>query len=344
MLAGAWGLGNKTAAAERNVLCDPEAAAIVFGCSAPLTLIPIDAAAQGTIDDALVESARAIGGRIGAFAAELLVSLRSTFRRGPFGPHEAPLDDLLATLLAANPALVRRLPARVEIELAGKHAYGRTVVDFAGRSPLGPNCEVALEFDVAATRRAFIDALAALKMRDREPGGKADGQGAESAGRGFEKAPERVAALPRKASPVRRAGAFRAQAAFTTICEACEPSRETRLNTIHVISHRKSCHALANRDDRSGEIVAERHRKPRRSHQQQQPSAVPVRATDVDRVHGGRLDGDRDLTAAGLPRGKVRISKRPPDSGPRHIAATRVDAFASCRPTSKSAPCIMRPL
>jgi inosine-uridine nucleoside N-ribohydrolase len=162
MLAGAWGLGNKTAAAEWNVLCDPEAAAIVFGCGALVTLIPIDAAAEVTIDDALVGMPRAVGGRIGALAAELLASLRSTFRPGPFGPSDAPLNDPLAILLTSNPALARRLPARVEIELAGRHTYGRTVVDFAERSPLGPNCEVAVEFDVEATRRAFIDALAAL--------------------------------------------------------------------------------------------------------------------------------------------------------------------------------------
>jgi inosine-uridine nucleoside N-ribohydrolase len=163
MLAGAWGLGNKTAAAEWNVLCDPEAAAIKFACGAPLTLIPIDATAQVTIDDALVDEVAALGGRIGAFAAELLTSLRATFRPSPFGPRDAPLNDPLAILLTANPALARRLPARVEIELAGTYTYGRTVVDFAGRSPFGPNCEVAVEFDVAATRRAFINALAALQ-------------------------------------------------------------------------------------------------------------------------------------------------------------------------------------
>src|SRR5271166_5243749 len=60
--------------------------------------------------------------------------------------------------------------------------------------------------------------------------------------------------------------------------------------------NRESCHALTDLDDRPGEIVAKRHRKPRRSHQRQQPSSVPLRATDVDRVHRGGLDGDLDLT------------------------------------------------
>ena len=36
-LAGAWGLGNKTPPLEWNVLCDPEAAAIVLGAGIPLT-------------------------------------------------------------------------------------------------------------------------------------------------------------------------------------------------------------------------------------------------------------------------------------------------------------------
>ena len=162
MLAGAWGLGNKTAAAEWNALCDPEAVAIVFACGAPLILVPIDAAAQVTIDDALVDTIGAPGGPVASFAAELLRSLRSTYRPGPFGPPEAPLNDPLAVLVAANPNLTRRMPARVDIELAGKHTYGRTVMDFAGRSALGPNCQIVVEFDVAASRRAFIEAISAL--------------------------------------------------------------------------------------------------------------------------------------------------------------------------------------
>lgn len=168
-LGGAWGLGNKTAAAEWNILCDPEAAAIVFGAGVPITLIPIDSAAQVVIDDALVAAIEAEGGALALFAGELLRSLRSTHRPGLFGPTDAPLNDPLAILLAADPTLARSVRARVDIELCGRFTYGRTVVDFAGKSGQAPNCDVVVEFDVPATRRAFIAALATLSKDAARP-------------------------------------------------------------------------------------------------------------------------------------------------------------------------------
>ena len=170
-LGGSWGLGNKTAAAEWNVLCDPEAAAVVLGAGVPVTVVPIDAASTVTIDDALVREVSGIGTGVAAFAVELLRSLRATHRPGPFAPGaDAPLNDPLALLVAAEPGLARTLPARVEVELAGRHTYGRTVVDFAGRSG-PPNCEVVVGFDVSATRRAFVGALAGSSEPRRRTGG-----------------------------------------------------------------------------------------------------------------------------------------------------------------------------
>ena len=157
-LGGAWGLGNKTAAAEWNILCDPEAAAIVYASGVPITMVPIDAAATVTIDPALIQHVAGLGTPAAGFAAELLASLCATHRAGPLGPVDTPLNDPCALLGAAQPALARTLPARVEVELTGRFTYGRTVVDFSGRSG-APNCNVVVAFDVAATRQAFVQAL-----------------------------------------------------------------------------------------------------------------------------------------------------------------------------------------
>lgn len=160
-LAGSWGLGNKTAAAEWNVLCDPEAASIVFGSGIPLTLVPIDVGPQAGITPGLIEEVEAIGGAVGAFAAELLRSLVTTFRPGVFGPVHMPLNDPVATLLAAEPDLARTVPARLEVELAGRFTYGRTVIDFAGRS--GPaNADIAIELDGDRIHASLVAALERL--------------------------------------------------------------------------------------------------------------------------------------------------------------------------------------
>ncbi|MBX3576184.1 MAG: nucleoside hydrolase [Rhizobiaceae bacterium] len=160
-LAGSWGLGNKTAAAEWNVLCDPEAAAIVFGAGIPLTLVPIDVGPQAGITDGLIADTEALGGTVGSFAAELLRSLVITFRPGIFSPAHMPLNDPIAVLLAADPALARTAPARVDVELAGKHTYGCTVIDFASR--FGPaNADIVVELDGDGIHHAFVAALGRL--------------------------------------------------------------------------------------------------------------------------------------------------------------------------------------
>lgn len=161
-LGGAWGLGNKTAAAEWNILCDPEAAAIVYGSGVPITMIPVEASGMVPIDDALIAATRALPGPAAALAVELMASLMRTFKPGLFGPAFMPLHDPCALLLAAQPELARTVPARVEIELAGRHTYGRSVIDFTLRS--GPaNAEVAISFDAAATQQALLAALRAIR-------------------------------------------------------------------------------------------------------------------------------------------------------------------------------------
>ena len=61
-----------------------------------------------------------------------------------------------------EPAIVTTVPARVDVETTGGLNYGRTVVDFAGRTERPNNCDVVIAFDVAATHDALVGAIAAL--------------------------------------------------------------------------------------------------------------------------------------------------------------------------------------
>ena len=157
--AGAWGQGNKTAAAEWNILCDPEAAAIVVGAGIPLTLVPIDVGPQAVITDRLIADAEAIGGTVGSFSAELLRSLVTTFRPGVFGSACMPLNDPVAPLVAAEPQLAQTVPARVEIELSGKFTYGRTVIDFACKTGKPANADIVIGLDSKRAHEALIEAI-----------------------------------------------------------------------------------------------------------------------------------------------------------------------------------------
>lgn len=163
-LSGAWGLGNKSAAAEFNVLCDPEAAAVVYGAGLPLTMVPVDATGEVPITPALLADVAALGTTPAAFAHELLASLVSTHRSGP-GPlarEHAPLHDPTVMLLAADPTLATTARARVDVETQGRLTYGHTVVDLAGRSSEPANADVVLSLDADRVHAAFVASLAAV--------------------------------------------------------------------------------------------------------------------------------------------------------------------------------------
>lgn len=166
-LSGAWGLGTKTAAAEWNILCDPEAAAIVYGSGIPITMVPVDASGTVPITRTLIDDVARLQGPAASLAAELLASLLTTYRPGMFVPPEMPLHDPCAILAVAAPEIVKTVAARVDVETAPGLNYGRTVVDFAGRTDRPNNCDVVVAFDVEATHAALVDAIGELAKLQR---------------------------------------------------------------------------------------------------------------------------------------------------------------------------------
>jgi inosine-uridine nucleoside N-ribohydrolase len=128
IMGGSAGTGNVTPAAEFNIACDPEAAAIVFGAGWRVTMVGLDVTRQARADRAVQERMRGLG-RLGS---ELLLPGLSGYYGGDPtrvdpGP---PVHDVCALALVAEPGLFGCQPARVEVETAGRLTSGMTVTDF----------------------------------------------------------------------------------------------------------------------------------------------------------------------------------------------------------------------
>ena len=167
-MGGSSGRGNTTPAAEFNVAVDPEAAAIVFRAGWTVTMVGLDVTLQARATPAVRDRMRGLG----ALASELLLPglehyasdedpLPARPGRAGHGLDNAvpgpivadpAVHDVCAVAYAADHGLLGCLPARVEVETAGRWTSGMTVTDF--RAPADErNALVATAIDV----RGFWD-------------------------------------------------------------------------------------------------------------------------------------------------------------------------------------------
>jgi purine nucleosidase len=148
--------GNITPAAEFNIHCDPDAAAIVFESGLPITLVPLDVTelATGTTDR--IAPLAALGTRCGAACASMLGA-----GRGPDQPPVAIHDACVIAYLLA-PELFRAAPASVAVETHRPLTVGMTVIDTRSRSGRPANARVVDRIDVDGLFRLLAERLAAL--------------------------------------------------------------------------------------------------------------------------------------------------------------------------------------
>ncbi len=119
--------GNHTASAEFNAFADPEALAIVLAHGLPLRLVDLDICRQVTATAADVDTLRSAGGANAALLADLLGGyVEIGTRRGRKG---MALYDPTAAAIFVAPEIATFRPARVDVELQGRHTRGRTVVE-----------------------------------------------------------------------------------------------------------------------------------------------------------------------------------------------------------------------
>ena len=149
LMGGGTTYGNRTAAAEFNIVCDPEAAAIVFESGSPITMCGLNLTHQLLASPERIAAVRAVGTQLATILADLLTFFSGTY----MGLYQerfvgAPIHDACAVLAVTHPEVFTIQPAYVVIEVSGTHTRGMTLVD---RRPLkslpAPNVNVVETVD-----------------------------------------------------------------------------------------------------------------------------------------------------------------------------------------------------
>lgn len=147
VMGGAIGLGNVTPAAEFNIHADPEAAAIVFGCGRPITMVPLEVTHQALATGDVITRLRDAQRLVANFAADLLVFFADTYHT-VFGFPAAPVHDPCAVAAVVDPGILRAHMMYVAIETSGEWTSGRTVCDIYGKLGKEPNVRVGFTLEV----------------------------------------------------------------------------------------------------------------------------------------------------------------------------------------------------
>jgi len=161
LMGGAVHDSNVTPAAEFNIYVDPEAARIVFGCGAPITMVGLDVTNKALLSFAEIGEMGRWNGRVSRVVAPLL-EFFARANREFFGFEGAPLHDALAVAHLLRPGIIRTKFLNVEIETVSELTRGCTVADLYGVSGREPNAEVALEVDREAFRDLMFEAVRTL--------------------------------------------------------------------------------------------------------------------------------------------------------------------------------------
>ncbi|KAH8830258.1 uridine nucleosidase [Flagelloscypha sp. PMI_526] len=169
-MGGGVGVGNRGAAAEYNILCDPHAAQITLNSLVKVVMVPLNVTHTAIVTHDI--HLRILGHQNVHNADTTLPAATSPIRhtlstainffadsyKSTFGFNDGPpLHDALTIAYVSRPSLFTGKRYRVDVELTGEHSLGETVVDVWNYrttddswGPNGKNCFVTEKLDVPA--------------------------------------------------------------------------------------------------------------------------------------------------------------------------------------------------
>ena len=174
IMGGSLLWGNITAAAEFNIYCDPEAAAIVFESGVPITMVGLNVTMQVIATPERRAQIRAIGGRVATAAADMLDHY-GVGEAQYSGLEGGAMHDPLAIAALVAPEVLETVPMHVAVATADGPTLGMTLCDGRDLDPItlrprrgrrdqtAPNADVAVGVDVDRFWDLFIEVLATYR-------------------------------------------------------------------------------------------------------------------------------------------------------------------------------------
>ena len=146
MMGGAFGLGNRTPAAEFNIFADPEAAQIVFSCGRPIVMVGLDLTMQALATDAVMKKIGNLNNKASKLFVDMITFYKSTYKE-IMGLDSPAVHDPTTIAYLIDPSVIKTIPMYVEVDTNASSCYGRTLCDKFGNNNKKPNVEVAVELD-----------------------------------------------------------------------------------------------------------------------------------------------------------------------------------------------------
>ena len=128
-LMGGGRFGNRTATAEFNIWCDPEAASVVFDSGAKIVISGLHLTHQIMATPARIAMVRNAHAVVGPKLAGLLEFFSRMYKSLHDDFEGAPLHDVCAVLALTHPQFFGSNERHIAIELDGEHTRGMTVID-----------------------------------------------------------------------------------------------------------------------------------------------------------------------------------------------------------------------
>ncbi len=161
IMGGSNSFGNRTPAAEFNIIADPEAAAIVFSSGARIIMSGLNLTHQFGVLREDIAKIREINTTVSEFVADMLEFFASMYEQRYFGEFNGPLHDPCAIMVISHPELFEFANRNVEVELTGTYTRGMTVVDERNvKNDLKKNVELALNIDRQKAMDLLIETIA----------------------------------------------------------------------------------------------------------------------------------------------------------------------------------------